>query len=81
MVPEGCEAAATCWRDNVLALLAAPRRRSSPASAPFSPTFALLSSSRFTPSISLFFPRTTSRRGTGDAFFHASRGMDFNPPV
>jgi len=31
VMPEGCEAAATCWRDNVLALRAAPRRRSSPA--------------------------------------------------
>jgi len=30
-MPEGCEAAATCWRDNVLALRPAPRRRSSPA--------------------------------------------------
>lgn len=52
VVPEGCEAAATCWRDNVLALLAAPHRRSSPASAPPPPPPLLPSLPPALPSLS-----------------------------
>lgn len=56
VVPEGCEAAATCWRDNVLALLTAPHRRSSPASAPLLPPAPLSLSSPDRASLPRFLP-------------------------
>jgi len=81
-MPEGCEAAATCWRDNVLALRAAPRRRSSPALP--APLPRLLPCRRLhslrSRDFSLFLPRTSSRhRGTAMRFSARVAGWIYPP--